>query len=536
MQTKNKKPLQQKIDLNPQFQHALDLLEHTSKNLFITGRAGTGKSTLLTYFREHTKKKIVVLAPTGVASVNIAGQTIHSFFKFKPDITFQKVTKITKDDRTKNSIYKRLDTIVIDEISMVRADLLDCIDKFMRLNGNDTSLPFGGVQMIFIGDLYQLPPVLMSQDKHAFLQKYASPYFFSAQVFSVQKKLLSDTGEFSMEFIELEKIYRQKDDVFIGFLNAIRNNTVTDTQIACINARFDPSYEAKPQDFEIQLTTTNDMASGINAKELSKINEKLWKFKGERFGKFEEKLLPTDEMLEVKVGSQIMLLNNDKQGRWINGTIGKIESIEKEDEDTVVWVELPDGRVEPVTQYTWDMYAFHFDTRKGHIDTEVVGSFTQLPFKLAWAVTIHKAQGKTFDNVIVDIGRGTFAPGQLYVALSRCTSLEGLILKRKISKRNVWMDWNVVKFVTQFQYHKSEESISLNDKIQMIENAIDCGGKLAITYLKGTDVKSRRVISPRRVGDMEYMGKAYVGVEAYCHNRNEERVFRVDRILEMNVV
>ncbi|MBI2436436.1 MAG: AAA family ATPase [Candidatus Magasanikbacteria bacterium] len=527
---------QTNIDLNSDFQKALDLMNNTNKNLFITGRAGTGKSTLLTYFREHTKKKIVVLAPTGVAAVNIAGQTIHSFFKFKPDITLQKVSKVTKDDATKNSIYKRLDAIVIDEISMVRADLLDCVDKFMRLNGKDKTLPFGGTQMIFIGDLYQLPPVLTSQDKSAFAKYYASPYFFSAHIFSPQKKLLSDTGEFNMEFIELEKIYRQKDDVFIGVLNAIRNNSITEVDIARVNARLNPSYESKPENFEIYLTTTNQMASGINEKELAKLRTKLWTFRGQITGKFDQKILPTDELLNVKVGSQIMLLNNDKQGRWINGTIGKIESIEKDEGVHIVWVELPDGTVEAVTQYTWDMYAFRYNSARGHIESKTVGSFTQFPFKLAWAVTIHKAQGKTFERVILDIGNGTFAPGQLYVALSRCTSLEGLTLKRKISKRNVWMDWNVVKFVTQFQYDKSDEVLSFDDKVTMIEDAIECGGKLAITYLKGSDVKSRRTISPRRVGEMEYMGKTYMGIEAYCHSRKEDRVFRVDRILEIGVV
>ena len=439
-----------KIDLNPQFKRAFELMENTHKHLFITGRAGTGKSTLLTYFRAHTHKEIVVLAPTGVAAVNIKGQTIHSFFGFKPDVTVQRVRK-QHTSKEEESIYQKLDTIVIDEISMVRADLLDCIDKFMRLNGKDRARPFGGVQMIFIGDLYQLPPVLTSEDKIAFLQQYTSPYFFASHVFSLQRTLLSDAGEFELEFVELEKIYRQKDTSFIHILNAIRDNTVTEVQIAVINKQYDPTYEPDQEDFEIYLTTTNDMAARINEKELAKLGRTSWKFHGERSGKFEERLFPTNDELEVKVGAQIMLLNNDRQGRWINGTIGKIEKIEKEQEGTLVWVELADGTVELVAPHTWDMYEYTYDKKKGHIETDVIGSFTQYPFKLAWAVTIHKAQGKTFDSVILDIGRGTFAPGQLYVALSRCTRLEGIVLAKQISKRNVWTDMDVVKFVTRFQ-------------------------------------------------------------------------------------
>ena len=440
----------EKIELNPQFKRAYELMENTHKHLFVTGRAGTGKSTLLTYFREHTKKEIVVLAPTGVAAVNIKGQTIHSFFGFKPDVTLQKIRN-QRTSKEEESIYQKLDTIVIDEISMVRADLLDCIDKFMRINGKDKERPFGGVQMILIGDLYQLPPVLTSEDKIAFLQKYTSPYFFASHVFSGQRTLLSDEGDFELTFVELEKIYRQKDTDFIVLLNAIRDNTVTDAQIAVINAQYDPTYEPDQEDFEIYLTTTNDMAAKINEKELAKLGMTSWRFQGERSGKFEERLFPTNNELEVKVGAQIMLLNNDRQGRWINGTIGKIESIEKENGETLVWVELADGTVELVAPYTWDMYEYTYDKKKGHIEADVIGSFTQYPFKLAWAVTIHKAQGKTFDSVILDIGRGTFAPGQLYVALSRCTRLEGIVLATQISKRNVWTDMNVVTFVKKFQ-------------------------------------------------------------------------------------
>ena len=215
------------IDFNPQFQRALDLMEKTHRNAFITGRAGTGKSTLLNYFCEHTDKKAVVLAPTGVAAINVGGQTIHSFFGFKPDVTLRAIRKKFRDE--KKNIYRKLETIVIDEISMVRADLLDCVDKFLRLNGPDEKLPFGGVQMIFIGDLYQLPPVMTGHEREIFREHYTTPYFFSASVFQ----------ELEWEFIELEKIYRQKDDEFIRLLNAIRNRTVTDDDLLLLNRRFD---------------------------------------------------------------------------------------------------------------------------------------------------------------------------------------------------------------------------------------------------------------------------------------------------------
>lgn len=526
------------IELNKEFRRALDLMENTNTMVFVTGRAGTGKSTLLSYFREHTKKKIVVLAPTGVAAVNVKGQTIHSFFGFKPDITVQNIRKVDKGSGQRHAIYTKLDAIVIDEVSMVRADLLDCVDQFLRLNGPQSHRPFGGIQMILIGDPYQLPPVLTSQDKSAFFKQYDSPYFFAAKVFSGQKELNLDARKPIMELVELEKIYRQHDDVFISFLNAIRNNSVTSEELELLAPRTDPNYESSRDQFEIHLTTTNAMAAEVNAKRLSKLKGKSWTFRGTISGMFERKQLPTDEILDVKIGAQIMLLNNDRSGRWINGTIGKVTAIsaDKKLKEDVVMVELPDGDVEPVAPYTWEMYAYRYDAPNRRIESDAIGSFTQYPFRLAWAVTIHKAQGKTFDRVILDIGRGTFAPGQLYVGLSRCTSLEGLVLKRPILKRHVFMDWSVVRFMTRFQYEKSEAVMSLDEKIRQITNAIKNQQPLEIVYLKSSDIKSQRKIFPRQIGQMEYNDRPFLGVEAYCYTRREDRVFRVDRILEMQVI
>lgn len=512
-----------KIDLNPEFQKSINLIEGTSKNVFITGRAGTGKSTLLTYFRNQTKKRAVVLAPTGVAALNVRGQTIHSFFRFKPSITLQGVKKIHKRNDPKN-IYQKLDTIVIDEVSMVRSDLLDCVDKFLRLN-RSSDIPFGGVQMIFIGDLYQLPPVVTGSEREIFRTHYSSQYFFDAKVFE----------ELDLEFIELEKVYRQKDDAFIGLLNAVRNNSATEKHLSEINKRYNPNFVADPESFTIYLTTTNDLADAINNQQLSLLKQKQFTYHGRITGSFEKNSLPTDVELSVKAGAQIMMLNNDASGRWVNGTIGKIVDIEKdEDSEDILLVQMNDGQVREVAPFTWELFHFSFDEKKNSLISETVGTFTQYPLRLAWAVTIHKSQGKTFDNVIIDIGRGTFVHGQLYVALSRCTSFEGIVLKQPVAKKHIFMDWRVVKFVTRFQYQKSEDKLPLEKKIKILEDAVKNNHELSITYLKSSDEKSKRIIKPFRVGKMEYLGREFLGVEAFDDKRQEERVFRVDRILEMS--
>lgn len=512
------------IDLNPEFQKALDLMENTSKNVFITGRAGTGKSTLLTYFRSHTKKKVVVLAPTGVAALNVSGQTIHSFFKFKPGITLQNVKRVYKKGDVKN-LYQKIETIVIDEISMVRSDLLDCIDKFLKLN-RSSDLPFGGVHMVFIGDLYQLPPVVTGEEREIFRTHYASQYFFDAKIFET----------LDLAFIELEKVYRQKDDEFIRLLNAVRNNSATEAHLLAINKRYQPNYVADPKSFTIYLTTTNDLADTINREQLSLLKQKQLTFYGNTSGSFEKNSLPTDIALSVKVGAQIMMLNNDNQGRWVNGTIGKIIGIEKDlDEGDTIVVLFHNGKTHAVTPFTWELFHFSFDQKANSLVSETVGTFTQYPMRLAWAVTIHKSQGKTFDNVVIDIGRGTFVHGQLYVALSRCTSFEGIVLKQEVAKKHIFMDWRVVKFVTRFQYKKSEALLPMQEKVRILNTAIENNQKVAITYLKATDEKSKRVIKPVRVGEMEYLHKVFFGVEAFDEKRQEQRVFRVDRILEMSI-
>lgn len=504
------------LDLNPEFKRALAGMEDTNKNVFITGKAGTGKSTLLTFFREQTQKKVVVLAPTGVAAINVQGQTIHSFFKFKPSVTLESVRKLN-EEKTRN-IYKKLDLIVIDEISMVRADLLDCMDKFMRLNGKSSDQPFGGAQMIFIGDLFQLPPVVTSQEKTLFQHHYQSPYFFSARFFE----------NFKMEFIELEKIYRQQDDAFIALLNSIRNKTTTDEDIELLNQRVG---DENANNTSIYLTPKNADADRVNGEKLEELSEKLYTFEATVEGSFGREYYPTHQTLHLKNGAQIMMVMNDPKGRWVNGTMGKILRIVKHEDSKVIVVELENGEEVAVSPYTWEVHRFILED--GVITADPIGSFTQYPLILAWALTIHKSQGKTFNNVTLDIGSGAFMPGQVYVALSRCTSFEGLSLKKPIQKKYIWLDYNVIKFMTQFQYQDSDNKMGLEDKIYFIKNLILNNQSLEMTYLKANNDKSKRVVTPSFVGEMVYQNKSYLGMSGFCHKAQEERAFRVDRILEM---
>ncbi len=571
------------LDLNPQFVRALELMEASGvgkggglwtsmergggltggggaggrgqrgPHVFITGRAGTGKSTLLSYFMGRTRKRAAVLAPTGVAALNVGGATIHSFFGFRPDVTVERVKKASWGKT--REVLRELETIVIDEVSMVRADLLDCVDKSLQVNRGNRE-PFGGVQMVFIGDLYQLPPVVTSREAEAFRQAYKSPYFFDSRVWKGIR----------VEMVELEKMYRQTDGRFIGILNGIRNNTVTAGQLQELNSRVQPLPKG-----HIMLTPRNDRAGEINMRELGKLDGVLFRSVGKLTGGFEAKQLPTEMELAVKEGAQVMMVNNDPSGRWVNGSVGKVTGIEhiggrgeehgKDDNDGKklvsdlkggvggeVWevmlkadetsgnevaltVELEHGKVD-VLPHTWKVFRYVYNKQAKMLETEAAGSFTQYPLRLAWAVTIHKAQGKTFDKVIVDLDRA-FSPGQAYVALSRCTSMDGLVLARPVEKKQVFVDWRVVNFLTGFRYARAEQELSLEEKVERIGKAIGKGARLKIVYLAGDDTKSDRVIVPKRVGEMDYLGKTYVGVEGYCTLRKEDRVFRVDRILEM---
>ncbi|MFT5169699.1 MAG: ATP-dependent DNA helicase PIF1 [Candidatus Omnitrophota bacterium] len=433
------------LDFNAEFTSAYDLLENSNNNVFITGKAGTGKSTLLNYFRKNTLKNVAILAPTGVAAINVQGQTIHSFFGFKPDITPDSIAtlRITKQKR---EMYKGLDTIVIDEISMVRADLLDCVNKFLKMYGRDATQPFGGVQVAFFGDMFQLPPVVSYHDRELFTQHYKSPYFFHSHAYAeVRQNVECD----DFEYIELSKVYRQTDEYFISMLNSIRDNSINSEQLDALNENFQPDFTPTDGDFFIYLTTTNKKADMINQSCLKRLHTEDQTFEGEVDGLFAERNLPTHNELELKLHAQIMLLNNDPMGRWFNGSLGKIISFHGDESNASIRVELATGAIVSVKPFTWEMFKFYYDEESSKLISESVGSYTQFPLRLAWAVTIHKSQGKSFDRVIVDTTGGTFAHGQLYVALTRCRSLEGLILKNKIVKKDIIVDHNITEFMKQ---------------------------------------------------------------------------------------
>jgi ATP-dependent DNA helicase PIF1 len=441
-----------KIELNDRFRDALQQMEYSDASLFITGRAGTGKSTLLSHFCARTKKHPVVLAPTGVAALNVRGQTIHKFFHFYTDVTTDKIRRFKVRPRNPK-LYKKLTTIIIDEISMVRADLLDCIDVFLRLYGPNEALPFGGVQMIFVGDLYQLPPVVNRESEAIFSEHYETPYFFSAHC-------LRD-ADFSV--IELDHIYRQKEQDFVEMLNRIRTDSATDADITHLNSRFLPAHRPDDSRFFITLTTTNAKADEINASHLAALAGRVHTSHADIAGDFGREYYPTAPELHFKIGAQIMLTNNDSAGRWVNGSIGVITAIARDDEDRAyVEVKLDDDNARVhVYPHAWEVFRYAIDG--GQIDAQAAGTFTQLPFRLAWAVTIHKSQGKTFEHVMIDVGSGTFAPGQMYVALSRCTTFEGMVLKTRIAQHHIRTDARIVGFLAAHPYVPSKHALAEDD-------------------------------------------------------------------------
>lgn len=408
------------------------MIENEGRSLFVTGRAGTGKSTLLQLLCSSTRKKAVVLAPTVVAALNVGGQTIHSFFGFPPKPLSQRDIKKRRNRR----LYTNLDLLIIDEISMVRADMLDNIDYFLRLN-RDNPAPFGGLQVVFFGDLFQLPPVVSNElEAMRFQLEYRSPYFFSAQLF--------ETG-FSLDMLELGKVYRQENRNFLRLLEAVRLNRVDYDDLEDLNRRYLPQFE--PEDFYITLSARNSTVDRINQLEISRLPTESKTYIAKITGHFNPKLYPAEPALQLKVGAQVMFVKNDPDKRFVNGTIGKLVKLGIE--SVSVQVEGVDGQPQLIetTAVEWEVLKYKLsDQDPSDIETEVIGTFTQLPLRLAWAVTIHKAQGKTFDKVIIDLGRGAFAHGQTYVALSRCRSLEGIVLKQRLNLRDILIDERVVEY------------------------------------------------------------------------------------------
>ncbi len=428
----------QPLQLNDDFKFALDTLEKTSRSLFITGRAGTGKSTLLRLFQQTSRKKMVVLAPTGVAALNVQGQTIHSFFGFPTRIlTPQEASrKVTQKNLVR--LYQNMETLVVDEISMVRADLLDAMDKFLRIN-RENFRPFGGVQVVFFGDMFQLPPVVTQEPlvQNYFSEYYESPYFFSG-------KIMADEA-FDIEMLELRKVYRQESRMFLRLLESVRINEVDFDDMADLNERYVPHFQAPTNGGYITLCARNATVDRINQLELGKLTTPTFKFIADIQGNFEAHLYPTEPVLALRQGTQVMFVKNDPERAFVNGTIGTVTEISQE--KIKVEVEEFGGkrRTIEVPRLEWEIRRYKSGD-SGEIEHEKIGSFIQYPLKLAWAITIHKSQGKTFDKVIIDLGSGAFEHGQLYVALSRCRTLEGIVLRQPIRSQDVITDPRVVDF------------------------------------------------------------------------------------------
>lgn len=423
--------LKQPLALSAEFQEALNTLEKSHNNLFVTGRAGTGKSTLLNLFRNTTRQKVVVLAPTGIAALNVRGQTIHSFFGFPPRIIDANQLKVKRYKK----IYEKLDTIIIDEISMVRADIIDNIDIYLKKVRN-TSEPFGGVRMIFFGDLFQLPPIVASPtEREYFKTRYESPYFFSSDAINY--------GE-PMEIISLNKVYRQDEKLFIRLLDNIRTRHFDMDDLEMINER---NTDPNPDLNYITLTSRNDTAFKINDTAIRKLESAPFFYNAVITGEFNPRLYPTEASLGLKLDAQVMFVKNDPDKKFVNGTIGKIVAIENDHIHVRIRNLQGELKVIELEQLEWEILKYELDPEdRSKIKSKVVGTFKQYPIKLAWAITIHKSQGKTFDHVMIDLGRGAFEYGQSYVALSRCRTLNGIVLKNPLKPSDIRVDERIVDY------------------------------------------------------------------------------------------
>lgn len=445
---------------NAIFQLAFDLANTTSCNLYLTGKAGTGKTTFLRYLKENCKKKLVVVAPTGVAAINAGGVTIHSFFQlpfgaYIPDaqtgfglhdgiVNKHALAKNLKIAGNKKKIIEELELLIIDEVSMLRSDMLDAMDTVLRMLRKNMK-PFGGVQVVFIGDLYQLPPVVKDQEKELLDQYYHSAFFFDAKVLEQNPPV----------YLELKKIYRQSEEVFINLLNKIRHANLNHDDLELLHKQYQPNFTGTGDNY-ITLTTHNHKADVINARELNTLHTPLYTFRGELKGDFSDKQLPTEMQLKLKKGAQVMFVKNDSSvdKKYYNGKIGVISNIDEEE----IMVRFPDSIKEmKVERETWEQISYQLNKETQGIDEKIIGQYIQYPIRLAWAITIHKSQGLTFEKAIIDAG-DAFAPGQVYVALSRCTSLNGVVLLSRISTNSIRNE----KRIAEYGLQEKEEHVLLN--------------------------------------------------------------------------
>lgn len=439
--------LPENIDLdNPEFQNAWKLLQFTHRSVFLTGKAGTGKSTFLKYVCANTRKKYVVLAPTGIAAVNVGGQTLHSFFKlpFKPllpdDPEFARNFKQRmKYGKPLQKLIRNLELIIIDEISMVRADIIDFVDRILRVYSGNSREPFGGKQLLLVGDIFQLEPVVTADMRDILARYYPNPYFFSARSLT----------QLQMVSVELRKIYRQNDSEFIQLLDRVRVGSPTQADLLSINSRVVGDGEpdnGKSAEMTMTLATKRDMVDAINTSRLNALPTTEVVYEGEIHGDFPEASLPNTMKLALKVGAQVVFIKNHPQQLWVNGTIGRVHTANT---DKLI-VETEDGQIHDVPLAIWSNIRYRYDEKSKKIEEEELGTFIQYPLKLAWALTIHKSQGLTFSRVNIDVGAGTFSSGQTYVALSRCRSLDGLKLLTPINSRDVFVNPWIVQFSRTF--------------------------------------------------------------------------------------
>jgi ATP-dependent DNA helicase PIF1 len=414
------------LTLSAEQQAVYDAIETTNNHIFVTGRAGTGKSTLLSHLSWRTSKQVVICAPTGVAALNVGGQTIHSLFRLPIGVIADHEIEQSAQLR---KLLATLEVIVIDEVSMVNADLLDAVDRSMRQARQRPHEPFGGAQVVLFGDPYQLAPVPGDADERAYFEdQYRSMWFFDAKVWR----------DADLTIYELSTIHRQHEDEFKFMLNAVRHGRVTAEIAERLNSM---GARPAPTDGAITLATTNSTVTRINATELSKLPGRSLTARAEISGEFGGGSYPADESLELKVGAQVMFLRNDSDQRWVNGSVGRVTKI-----DSTVWVDV-EGDIHQVQPTVWEKYRYSYSATTKSLRKDIVAEFTQFPLRLAWAVTIHKSQGKTYDRAIIDLGERSFAPGQTYVALSRISELEGLYLTRPIRPSDIIVDENVVRFM-----------------------------------------------------------------------------------------